>query len=347
MKEAMLYDPVENNRVVCNLCRLYCKILPDRWGICGVRKNIEGKLYTFVYENAIAVHLDPIEKKPLFHVFPGSPSFSIATMGCNFHCEFCQNSDIAQINNTRARFKENENINIPGQYLSVEAAVKSAKDQKCKSIAYTYTEPTIFFEYAYDMCKMALRYDILNVFVTNGYMSAEALEIIYPYLHAANVDLKGFNSDFYRKKIGAKLESVLDSLKLMKQKGIWLEVTTLVVPGYDDDKTELRRIARFISNELGQDTPWHISRFFPHHKTTDIAPTSLKIIELAREIGLEEGLRYVYTGNIPGDLGEHTNCYKCNKQLIRRYGFQVVENKIQKNKCPYCDAEIAGLGMSG
>lgn len=347
MKEAMLYDPVENNRVVCNLCRFYCKILPDRWGICGVRKNIDGKLYSFVYENAIAVHVDPIEKKPLFHVFPGSPSFSIATMGCNFHCKFCQNSDIAQINNPQDRLKEMEDIKIPGQYLSVEAAVKSAIDQKCKSIAYTYTEPTIFFEYAYAMCKMAVRHDIINVFVTNGYMSEEAVEIIFPYLHAANVDLKGFNSDFYRKQIGAKLDSVLDSLKLMKQKGIWLEVTTLVVPGYSDDKTELRKIARFISNELGPDTPWHISRFFPHHKMSDSTPTSLKIIQHAREIGLEEGLRYVYTGNIPGDSGEHTNCYQCKKQLIRRSGFQVIENKIQKNRCPYCDVKIDGLGMSG
>lgn len=345
MKEAILYDPVENSRVVCRLCRHYCKILPGRWGICGVRKNVDGKLFTYVYEKAIAVHVDPIEKKPLFHVYPGSASFSIATMGCNFHCDFCQNADIAQINKSCTLNEEFDENRILGQHFTAKQAVELASNQHCKSIAYTYTEPTIFFEYAFEICKLAVKHDIVNVFVTNGYMSPEAVELIYPYLHAANVDLKGFHPDFYRKKIGAKLEGVLDSLKLLKQKGIWLEVTTLVVPGYDDDEDNLREIATFICKELGPEVPWHISRFFPHNRMKNVPPTSIKILKRAMEIGYEEGLRYVYTGNLPGDEGEHTYCYQCGQKLIERWGFQILSNKIENGKCPKCGAQIDGLGM--
>jgi len=345
MKEAMLYDSADKGRVVCHLCRHYCKILPNRWGICGVRKNISGKLYTFVYEKAIAVHVDPIEKKPLFHVYPGSPSFSIATMGCNFHCDFCQNSDIAQIEKSCTLDEEFDERNILGQYFSTNQAVQEAKKHQCKTIAYTYTEPTIFFEYALDVCKLASQNDILNVFVTNGYISSEAIEIIHPYLNAVNVDLKGFNSDFYKKKIGAKLENVLDSLKLMKKKGIWLEVTTLVVPGYDDDEANLREISRFIIQELGVDTPWHISRFFPHNRMKNVSPTSPTVLKRAMEIGFEEGLRYVYTGNVPGDEGENTNCYQCGKNLIQRWGFQIINNFIENGHCPNCGVKIDGIGM--
>lgn len=339
-----MYDPVGNNRVVCNLCRHYCKILPDHWGICGVRKNIDGKLYTYVFENAIAAHVDPIEKKPLFHVLPGSLSFSIATAGCNFHCDFCQNADIAQI--TKRPFLSGINEHsIPGDYLSVGRAVEIAQNRGCRSIAYTYTEPTIFFEYAFEISKLASRHKILNLFITNGYMSPEAIDMIHPYLHAANVDLKGFHQDFYRKKIGAKLPGVLDSLKLMKKKGIWLEVTTLIVPGYDDDEVNLREIANFIRTELGAETPWHISRFFPHYKMTHLPPTPPGILKRAREIGFEEGLRYVYTGNLPGDNGENTFCYQCGKELIHRWGFQVIENNIRHGKCPDCGAPIDGISM--
>ena len=345
MKEAILYDPVENNRVVCRLCRHYCKILPDRWGICGVRKNIDGKLFSFVYEKAIAVHVDPIEKKPLFHVYPGSSSLSIATMGCNFHCDFCQNSDIAQVNKSctlNGEFVENK---IKGQHFSANQAVEMASKQGCKTIAYTYTEPTIFFEYALEICKHAVQNNLFNVFITNGYMSPEAVEMIYPYLHAANVDLKGFHPDFYKKKIGAKLEGVLDSLKLLKQKGIWLEVTTLVVPGYDDDEDNLRMVAKFIFQELGPEVPWHISRFFPNNRMRNISPTSPKVLKRAMEIGYEAGLRYVYTGNLPGEKGEHTYCYQCGNKLIERWGYQIISNNIEHGKCLNCGAIIDGLGM--
>ncbi len=347
MREAMLYDPAPKGRVICKLCRHYCNIAPGRWGICGVRKNIDGKLYTFVYEKAIAVHVDPIEKKPLFHVYPGSRSFSIATVGCNFHCDFCQNADISQVPRPREASEDREAPHILGDYLPVDHVVQMAKEYGCKTIAYTYTEPTIFFEYAYDIARKATPEGILNVFVTNGYMSAEALEVIKPYLHAANVDLKGFNEEFYRKKIGAKLEEVLDSLKLMKKMNIWVEVTTLVVPGYDDDEDNLRKVARFIKNELGVDTPWHISRFFPHYKMQHVPPTATAILRRAREIGIEEGLRYVYTGNVPGDEGENTYCYNCNTLLIRRFGFQIMSNRIRNSKCPDCGAVIDGIGMDG
>jgi pyruvate formate lyase activating enzyme len=347
MKEAMLYDPAPAGRVVCKLCRHYCKIPSGRWGICGVRKNINGKLYTFVYERAIAVHVDPIEKKPLFHVYPGSRSFSIATAGCNFHCDFCQNHDISQVEIPKKPSDSEDDSHLPGSPFSVEQAVKTAKFYRCQSISYTYTEPTIFFEYAYDIARKASAEGILNVFVTNGYLSEEAIEKIAPYLDAANVDLKGFNTDFYRKKIGAKLENVLECLKSLKRHGVWVEVTTLVVPGYDDDEDNLRKVARFIRQELGEETPWHISRFFPHYKMQYLSPTSVSVLRRARQIGLEEGLRYVYTGNVPGDEGEHTYCYRCGALLIQRLGFQIVKNRIRNARCPDCGVPIDGLGMSG
>ncbi len=343
----MLYDPADNGGVVCKLCRHYCKILPERWGICGVRKNSGGKLYTWVFEKAIAAHIDPIEKKPLFHVYPGSSSFSIASIGCNFHCDFCQNSDISQVDKTPDSRQTNSDYRITGDDLPSAKVVGEACKQHCRSISYTYTEPTVFFEYAYQVSQLAVQKNILNVFVTNGYISAEALVMIQPYLHAANVDLKGFDAAFYRHKIGAKLNEVLDSLKLMKQKNIWVEVTTLAVPGYADDEHSLREIARFIHDELGAETPWHISRFFPHYKMPDTPPTPLTVLTRAREIGLEEGLRYVYSGNVPGDNGEHTFCYHCGACLIQRFGFQIVANRLQDGKCPDCHTVIDGIGMSG
>ena len=345
-KEAMFYTPIENKGVVCNLCRHRCKILEGRLGTCGVRYNKGGKLLTLVYEKIIAAHVDPIEKKPLFHVWPGSSSFSVATVGCNFHCDFCQNADISQVKIKASPESEPSPEQIPGEQLSVEQVVEIAEQHHCKSIAYTYTEPTIFYEYAYEAGKLAHRHSILNVFVTNGYLTAEALKEIKPYLDAANVDLKGFNADFYRKKIGAKLEEVLDSLKLMKSLGIWIEVTTLIVPGWNDKEDDLRKVAHFIYAELGEDTPWHISRFFPHYKMMDVEPTPVHIIRKAREIGLETGLRYVYTGNLPGDEGEHTYCYHCNKILIRRYGYTILENHIKEGKCEFCGAVIDGIGLN-
>lgn len=336
MKKAKFYKPLDQNKVQCFLCPHECTIADGKIGICGVRQNIKGTLYSLVYERAIATHVDPIEKKPLFHVYPSSRSFSVATVGCNFRCMFCQNHDIAQMPHRTG---------IAGQEMPVDAIVTQAEQQNCKTIACTYTEPTIFYEYAYDIAKSASEKLIETVFISNGYISPEPVKEIAPYLSAANVDLKGWDEKFYRKVIGGDLQNVLETLKLLKKLNIWVEVTTLVVPGYVDNEESLRDIARFIKNELGVETPWHISRFHPQYKYMDHAPTSLDILQRGREIGLEEGLRYVYSGNVPGDDGEHTKCYSCGAVLIRRFGFRVLDNRIKNGACPECGAKIDGIGM--
>ena len=336
MKEAMFYQQIEDDRVQCELCPHFCKLNTDQIGICGVRKNIAGKLYSLVYGKAVAVHVDPIEKKPLFHVAPGSQSFSMSTVGCNFHCKFCQNHDISQVKNT-------DTINRFSRELSPKDLVKMAKQNNCLSIAYTYTEPTIYFEYAYDTAKIAHENGLLNVFVTNGYINPKPLEFIQDYLDAANVDLKSFSDDFYRKLVGAKLAPVLDTLKLMKKLNIFIEVTTLVIPNENDSKQELNAIASFIKNELGPETPWHISRFYPQYQLTDHSPTPISTLNRAREIGLDQGLRYVYLGNVPGTESENTYCYNCSKLLIERYGYQIIENNIQSGKCKFCGVKIDGV----
>jgi pyruvate formate lyase activating enzyme len=338
MKEAMLYEKQGDKKVRCNLCHHRCVISDGRRGICRVRENRGGTLYSLVYAKAIAAHVDPIEKKPVFHLAPGSTSMSIATVGCNFRCSFCQNWQISQIQDPKGE--------IRGQDFPPEDVVATARHYRCRSISYTYTEPTIFFEYAYDTAKLAHDEGLYNVFVTNGFMSVEALETMDGYLDAANVDLKSFRDESYR-KLGGRLDGVLESLKAMKRLGIWVEVTTLLVPKFNDSKEEIRDIARFISQELGPETPWHISRFHPDYRMLDSYPTPLSTIQMAREIGLEEGLRYVYSGNVPGDPGENTRCHNCGALLVERFGFRVVENRIRHSKCPDCGAPVSGIEMSG
>lgn len=338
MKKALLFEPLKENTVKCNLCSHHCVIKEERRGICGVRENRRGTLYTLVYGQLIAQNVDPIEKKPLFHLDPGSLSFSVATVGCNFKCRFCQNADIAQMPSDR-------NGMIMGEYLSPETVVREAKQRNCKSIAYTYTEPTIYFEFALDTAKLARKEGIKNVFVTNGYMTPEALEMVAPYLDAANVDLKAFTDDFYKKQCGAKLEPVRETLRGMKKKGVFVELTTLIIPGLNDSQTELEQLARFIVEDLGPETPWHISRFHPTYKLTDAPPTPVGTLTMAREIGMKAGLRYVYTGNVPGQEGESTACYSCHAPLIERWGFTVRKNRIEAGKCPDCGAVIDGVGM--
>jgi len=338
MKEAMFYSQIENGRVLCELCPHFCKLKEDQIGLCGVRKNISGKLYSLVYGKAIAVHIDPIEKKPLFHVAPGSQSFSMSTVGCNFHCKFCQNHDISQVKNADDMIRFSREI-------SPEELVTMAKRDSCISIAYTYTEPTIYFEYAYDTAKIAHENGILNVFVTNGYINPEPLQYIHEYLDAANIDLKSFSEDFYRKLVGAKLAPVLKTLKLMKKLNIFIEVTTLVIPDENDSEAELTEIASFIRNELGPETPWHISRFYPQYQLTDHPLTPISTLNRAREIGLEQGLRYVYLGNVPGTDAENTYCYNCGKLLIERYGYQIIQKNIEAGKCKFCRVKIDGLNL--
>ena len=334
--KAYLFESLPENRVRCNLCNHRCVIKESRRGICGVRQNQSGVLNTLVYDKVIARHVDPIEKKPLFHFLPGSLSYSIATVGCNFKCRFCQNADIAQMPSDRAGM-------IVGDPVSPEQIVDAAAAQNCRSIAYTYTEPTAYFELAYETAKKARKRGIYNVFVTNGYMTREALEMIRPYLDAANVDLKAFHDDFYKRYCGAKLKHVKETLVQMKSSGVFVEVTTLLIPGLNDDAQELEDLAAFLATALGADTPWHISRFHPTYRLTDRPATPVKTLLAAREIGLNAGLKYVYTGNVPGETGEKTFCWSCGKVLIDRRGFSINGYAIADGRCPACGAVIDGV----
>jgi pyruvate formate lyase activating enzyme len=333
-KEAMFYQSLESGDVACFLCRHRCRISPGNSGICGVRKNRNGELFTQVYGKVIAAHVDPIEKKPLYHFLPGTPSFSVATIGCNFRCPFCQNWQISQAS------KEGEFIE-KGREYSPKEVVYSAKKQHCRSIAYTYTEPTIYFEYAYDTAKIARNEGLANVFVTNGYMSEEALKTIHPYLDACNVDLKAFQEGFYKEMCGAHLQPVLDSIQLMKELGIWVEITTLIIPGRNDSEQELAQIARFIKG-IDPGIPWHISRFHPDYKYTNADATPVESLRLAYKVAKNEGLRFIYIGNVLGET-EGTHCPSCQKLLIARQGFYITENKTSAGKCPYCETPIPGV----
>jgi pyruvate formate lyase activating enzyme len=331
-KEAMLYERLNEKQVHCMLCAHQCKIILGGFGICGVRQNIEGTLYTLVYGEAIASHIDPIEKKPLYHFFPGSTSYSIATIGCNFHCGFCQNWQISQIS-------KREESRLSRYELMPQAIVEEAKQRDCASISYTYTEPTIFFEYAYDTAKLAKAAGLYNNFVTNGYMSKEALDQISAYLDAANVDLKSFREDYYQRHCKAHLQPVLESIKYMKELGIWVEITTLVIPGENDSEQELYDIARFISS-VSNDIPWHISRFHPDYQYTNRPATPVDTLQKAYAIGKQCGLRYVYLGNVLE--GNDTHCYSCGSLLIKRDYFYIEEYNIKEKQCPSCNVLIAG-----
>lgn len=336
MKKAMFQEPASEGRVRCGLCRFRCLIAEGQRGICGVRENQQGVLYTLVYGRCIAENIDPIEKKPLFHFHPGSLSFSVATVGCNFRCLHCQNYQISQ---NVAQYRQN----LPGHALEPSDIVRLARDSGCGSIAYTYTEPTIFFEYAYDTAVLAHQAGIRNVFVTNGYTTPEALATIAPYLDAANVDLKGFTEDFYREVVGATLAGVLETLRDYRRLGIWLEVTTLIIPGRNDRAGELRKLASFIADELGVDTPWHVTAFYPTYKLTDVPPTPVVTLRKARDIGREAGLRYVYTGNIPGEQGESTFCHGCGEMIIERRGFHLGRVQLEQGRCTSCQTAIPGV----
>jgi pyruvate formate lyase activating enzyme len=336
MKEAMFYENI-NGKVRCHLCNHQCLMSEGKRGICGVRENREGKLYSLVYGRSVATGIDPIEKKPFFNFYPGSTAYSISTAGCNFRCLNCQNWEISQM----PKGKEGR---IIGEELLPGKIVAEAGSRGCKSIAYTYTEPTIFFEYAYDTAKLAHKEGIKNVFVTNGYSSTEAIKEIAPFLDAANVDVKGFSEDFYRKVCGAKLQPVLDNIRLYKELGVWVEVTTLVIPGYSDDENQLRGIAGFI-NSVDENIPWHVTAFFPTFKLLDVPPTPVESLRKARDLGLQAGLRYVYEGNVPGEGGENTYCYSCGAVVIKRYGLEIIENTLADGKCPKCKTHIHGLGL--
>lgn len=335
MKEAMFYQKLDGGRVRCGLCRFGCLISNGQRGRCRVRENREGTLYSLVYGNLVAEHVDPIEKKPLFHLLPGSRSYSVATVGCNFRCLHCQNYTIAQ--------PDEASVERSGSFVSPETVVERAIATGCRSIAYTYTEPTIFFEYAYETARLAKAAGLKNVFVTNGYISADALGAIAPYLDAANIDLKGFTESFYRDVVGGSLAEVIDCILDYKRHGIWVELTTLVIPNRNDSEGELRDLARFIASEVGVETPWHVTQFYPTHRLTDQPRTPVETLRMASRIGLDAGLRYVYEGNVPGEGGESSHCPGCGLLLIKRYGYMVEKNLMSDGHCPGCGMGIEGV----
>lgn len=335
MKEAILYEKLKGKDVKCNLCGHRCSLKPGSFGICGARKNIEGILNSVSYGRVIASNADPIEKKPLFHFLPGSLSLSVASAGCNFQCKFCQNYSISQL--------RNERILDSGEEVSAKEVVEAAAKQKSKSISYTYTEPTVNMEFVYDCSKLAKDRGISNVWVTNGYMTGEAIELIAPYIDAANVDLKAFDEKTYREVLGGKLEVVLDSIKALRERGVWLEVTTLVIPEMNDSDQELGKIADFIKS-VDPFIPWHVSAYHADYKyATRRDRTPGKTLEKAAKIGYEHGVKYIYCGNIWGLEGEHTKCHNCGKLLIERYGFTIRNNKIKEGLCSGCQTKIPGI----
>ncbi|MBJ6723535.1 AmmeMemoRadiSam system radical SAM enzyme [Geomesophilobacter sediminis] len=335
MKEAMFQEKVGEGGIRCGLCRFHCQIAHGARGHCGVRENRGGELYSLVYGRAVAEHADPIEKKPLFHFLPGTRSYSIATVGCNFRCLHCQNYSISQPDQGAVEFI--------GTAVSPEEIVARALAAGCRSISYTYTEPTIFFEYAYDTARLARAAGLKNVFVTNGYITSEALDVIAPYLDAANIDLKGFSERFYREIIGAQLSEVLDSIVDYKRHGIWIELTTLIIPNQNDDRGELKGIADFIVNDLGPEVPWHVTQFYPTYLLTKEPRTPLATLREARRIGLDAGLRYVYEGNVPGEGGEDSTCPGCATLLVKRYGYLIEKYHVVKGRCPSCGYQLDGV----
>jgi len=336
--KALLWESLDESKVRCHLCSHRCIIRSGKRGLCGVRANQAGELHTLVYGRLVAQNIDPIEKKPLFHMYPGSRSYSIATVGCNFKCTFCQNADIAQMPSDRAGL-------IMGKPAAPAEVVAAAQAADCRTIAYTYTEPTVYFEFAYDTARLAKESGISNVFVTNGYMTAEAFDTVAPYLDGANVDLKAFTDDFYKQYCGARLEPVKETLVRMKRGGVMVEVTTLIIPGLNDDRALLEALADFLAVELGPDTPWHISRFHPTYRLTDRGATPEKTLVEARRIGLEAGLHHVYIGNVPGSNGESTSCPGCERMVIERVGYQIRGYHLEDGRCTFCGESVAGVGM--
>ncbi len=333
-EQARLYESLADGAVRCRLCCHQCLIKPGRRGICGVRENRAGELHTLVYGAVAAEHVDPVEKKPLFQFLPGSLTYSLATVGCNFRCLHCQNHTLSQVSGTVA--------DLPFQKRSPDDIVALAQRAGCRSISYTYSEPTVFFEFAFDCCQAARQNGLRNIFVSNGYMSREAALQVAPVLDAINIDIKAFTDRFYRDICGASLQPVLDNVRLFRERGVWVEVTTLIIPGLNDTDDELRAIAEFIVS-CDPAIPWHVSAFYPTFKMLDRPPTPAGRLWSARDIGLAAGVQQVYTGNIRGGDGESTICPGCGEKLIVRRGFDITTNHLTDGSCPSCSRPVAGV----
>lgn len=327
MKESMFYD-VYGNKVQCNTCNHRCKIGINKRGICEVRENIDGRLYMLNYGLVSSINIDPIEKKPLYNFHPGSRVLSIGTVGCNFRCLHCQNYSISA-----AKIDD-----YPLEKLHPEDIVSLAKKYNTDGISWTYNEPTIWYEFTYDTSKIAKKDDLTVSYVTNGYITEEALKEISPYLDAANVDVKAFRDDFYRRVCHAKLEPVLTTCKLIKELGIHLEITYLVIPTFNDDEEEIKDFCRWVV-ELDPSIPVHFTAFYPQYKMLDVPPTPIETLNRAYEIGKDKGIEYVYLGNVHSDR-DNTYCPNCGALLIKRSGFSILDNKIRDKKCPRCNFKI-------
>ncbi|RLF90107.1 AmmeMemoRadiSam system radical SAM enzyme [Thermococci archaeon] len=336
MKEAKYWEPLDGKKVRCHLCPLNCIINEGKRGSCRVRVNINGKLYALNYGKVSSIALDPIEKKPLFHFWPGSCAFSIGTVGCNMHCKHCQNWEISQADESFPYLQD----------ATPEAIVRLAKHYECESIAYTYNEPTIWYEFVLDTAKLAKKEGLNNILVTNGYINEEPFRELAPYIDAMNIDIKAFNDRFYMKIAG--VPSGDPSRKVAEiaknEFGIHVELTYLIIPTLNDRDEEIRNFARWVVNNLGDDTPVHFSRFFPHYKLLHLPPTPVETLEKAYKIAREEGLKFVYLGNVPGHKGENTYCPRCGELLIERWGFEILRYEIQDGKCKYCGRSIPIIG---
>lgn len=318
--------------VKCNLCPKYCRIKPNERGDCRIRFNLDGKLVTLTYSHPCSVHIDPVEKKPLFHFYPGSPILSIATAGCNLHCKNCQNWQISQANPE----------DIPSYTLTPQQLVALTLDSNCQMLAYTYTEPLAFYEYALNTSILAKTYQIKNVLVTAGYLNKKPLKKIYRYTDAANIDLKFFQDELYRKITTATLKPVLDALILAREMGVWLEITNLIIPTLNDDYQQIERMCKWIRDNLGPDLPLHFSRFQPQYLLRNLPPTPYQTLKQAHQIAKDCGIKFVYIGNVYGAPEENTYCPNCGRVIIRRIGFQILEYKIEQNRCSYCGEYIPG-----
>jgi pyruvate formate lyase activating enzyme len=327
------FTPLNGGEIQCKLCPKRCKVGKGQRGFCRVRENREGKYYSLVYGNPCAIHLDPIEKKPFFHVLPTTTSFSLATAGCNLQCKFCQNWEISQ-----ASPEDLYNHDVPPELI-----VKKAREMGARSVAYTYVEPTIFYEYMVDIGELVKKAGLLNVCHSNGFINPEPLRNLCKTMDAANIDLKGYSEDFYREVCSGELQPVLEALKIYRREKVHLEITNLMIPTKNDDMSVLREMCQWIKRELGSETPIHFSRFYPLYKLKSLPPTPVSTLEKARSVAMSAGLEYVYIGNVPGHEGENTFCPKCRKMVIKRTGYMVGEIHLRDGKCKFCRKPIPGI----
>jgi len=342
MQECQLYKQKEDNSVQCTACAWQCAISENSPGICGVRKNLGGKLFLLVYGKPCSVQIDPVEKKPVFHFLPGSKIFSLGTLGCNFACSFCQNWGTSQALRENKKEDVEKRLEHAPVSLLPEDIVTHCIEQKIPAIAFTYNEPAIFFEYAFDTIQLAQKHGIKTVFVSNGFESGGAIEKLSPVLDAINIDLKSFNPEFYQKTCKAQLYPVLETIKAFAQSPVWVEITTLIIPGKNDSETELTKIAEFIAS-LSKDIPWHISAFHPDYKMTDVSSTQKAILDKAFEIGKKVGLNYIYVGNVSDTERATTYCPGCKKPLIKRDYYKILENNLCEGACSFCKEKIVGV----